>query len=79
MTVPTFWELRTQNLWEWAIANGSGVLPGEDGFALARWLREKSGRINIIMVLTMDGLLGLGRCHQKNGFLAKGSKQICLG
>src|SRR5215471_18188523 len=25
-------------------------LPGEDGFALARWLREKSGRIGIIMV-----------------------------
>ena len=25
-------------------------LPGEDGFALARWLREKSGRVGIIMV-----------------------------
>src|SRR5215471_13263256 len=25
-------------------------LPGEDGFALARWLRERSGRIGIIMV-----------------------------
>jgi two-component system phosphate regulon response regulator OmpR len=24
-------------------------LPGEDGFALVRWLREKSGRIGIIM------------------------------
>jgi DNA-binding response OmpR family regulator len=24
-------------------------LPGEDGFALARWLREKSGRVGIIM------------------------------
>src|SRR5262249_60653651 len=25
-------------------------LPGEDGFALARWLREKSSRIGIVMV-----------------------------
>src|ERR1043165_3077811 len=25
-------------------------LPGEDGFTLARWLRERSGRIGIIMV-----------------------------
>jgi DNA-binding response OmpR family regulator len=25
-------------------------LPGEDGFALARWLRERSGRVGIIMV-----------------------------
>jgi DNA-binding response OmpR family regulator len=24
-------------------------LPGEDGFALARWLRERSGRVGIIM------------------------------
>ena len=38
-------------------------LPGEDGFALARWLREKSGRIGIIMVTvasdTMDRVAGL--------------------
>jgi DNA-binding response OmpR family regulator len=38
-------------------------LPGEDGFALARWLREKSGRIGIIMVTaatdTVDRVLGL--------------------
>jgi DNA-binding response OmpR family regulator len=26
-------------------------LPGEDGFALARWLREKSARIGIVMGL----------------------------
>ena len=25
-------------------------LPGEDGFTLARWLRERSGRVRIIMV-----------------------------
>src|SRR5215472_18512481 len=25
-------------------------LPGEDGFALARWLRERSSRVGIIMV-----------------------------
>src|SRR6476619_3078716 len=29
-------------------------LPGEDGFALARWLREKSGRVGIIMVTAAD-------------------------
>ncbi len=38
-------------------------LPGEDGFALARWLREKSGRIGIIMVTsaadTVDRVFGL--------------------
>src|SRR5436190_19523480 len=38
-------------------------LPGEDGFALARWLREKSGRICIIMVTaasdTVDRVVGL--------------------
>jgi DNA-binding response OmpR family regulator len=38
-------------------------LPGEDGFALARWLREKSGRIGIIMVTaasdTVDRIVGL--------------------
>jgi two-component system phosphate regulon response regulator OmpR len=38
-------------------------LPGEDGFALARWLRERSGRIGIIMVTaaadTVDRVLGL--------------------
>src|SRR4029078_4303312 len=37
-------------------------LPGEDGFALARWLREKSGRIGIIMVTaashTVDPVVG---------------------
>jgi two-component system phosphate regulon response regulator OmpR len=38
-------------------------LPDEDGFALARWLREKSGRIGIIMVTaagdTVDRVVGL--------------------
>ena len=38
-------------------------LPGEDGFALARWLREKSGGIGIIMVTsagdTVDRVVGL--------------------
>ena len=38
-------------------------LPGEDGFALARWLREKSGRIGIIMVTAasdiVDRVVGL--------------------
>ena len=36
---------------------------GEDGFALARWLREKSGRLGIIMVTaatdTVDRVVGL--------------------
>jgi DNA-binding response OmpR family regulator len=38
-------------------------LPGEDGFALARWLRERSRRIGIIMVTaasdTVDRVAGL--------------------
>ncbi|MCO5121865.1 MAG: response regulator [Burkholderiaceae bacterium] len=38
-------------------------LPGEDGFALARWMRERSGRVGIIMVTvaadTVDRVLGL--------------------
>ena len=38
-------------------------LPGEDGFALARWLRETSARIGIIMVTaasdTVDRVVGL--------------------
>jgi two-component system phosphate regulon response regulator OmpR len=38
-------------------------LPGEDGFVLARWLRERSGRIGIIMVTaaadTVDRVVGL--------------------
>jgi two-component system phosphate regulon response regulator OmpR len=38
-------------------------LPGEDGFMLARWLREKSSRIGIIMVTaaseTVDRVVGL--------------------
>jgi DNA-binding response OmpR family regulator len=38
-------------------------LPGEDGFALARWLRERNARIGIIMVTaaseTVDRVLGL--------------------
>jgi DNA-binding response OmpR family regulator len=38
-------------------------LPGEDGFALARWLREKSARIGIVMVTaaseTVDRVVGL--------------------
>ena len=38
-------------------------LPWEDGFALARWLRERSGRVGIIMVTaasdTIDRVVGL--------------------
>jgi DNA-binding response OmpR family regulator len=38
-------------------------LPGEDGFTLARWLRERSGRIGIIMVTAasdmVDRVVGL--------------------
>jgi DNA-binding response OmpR family regulator len=38
-------------------------LPGEDGFVLARWLREKSGRVGIIMVTAatdpVDRVVGL--------------------
>jgi len=38
-------------------------LPGEDGFTLARWLRERSGRIGIVMVTaasdTVDRIVGL--------------------
>jgi two-component system phosphate regulon response regulator OmpR len=38
-------------------------LPGEDGFALARWLREKNGRVGIVMVTaagdTVDRVVGL--------------------
>ncbi|TXL73265.1 response regulator [Vineibacter terrae] len=38
-------------------------LPGEDGFTLARWLRERNGRIGIIMVTaagdTIDRVVGL--------------------
>src|SRR5918911_728646 len=38
-------------------------LPGEDGFALARWLRERNARIGIIMVTaaadTVDRVVGL--------------------
>ncbi len=38
-------------------------LPGEDGFSVARWLREKSGRVCIIMVTaagdTVDRVVGL--------------------
>src|SRR5438128_2853090 len=38
-------------------------LPGEDGFALARWLRERSGRVGIIMVTaasdTVERVVGL--------------------
>lgn len=38
-------------------------LPGEDGFTVARWLRERSGRICIIMVTaatdTVDRVVGL--------------------
>jgi DNA-binding response OmpR family regulator len=38
-------------------------LPGEDGFALTRWLRERSGRVGIIMVTaagdTVDRVVGL--------------------
>lgn len=38
-------------------------LPGEDGFALARWLRERSSRVGVIMVTsateTVDRIVGL--------------------
>src|SRR5262252_1629551 len=38
-------------------------LPGEDGFAIARWLRENSARVGIIMVTaasdTVDRVVGL--------------------
>jgi DNA-binding response OmpR family regulator len=38
-------------------------LPGEDGFSLARWLREKSSRVGIIMVTAasdpVDRVIGL--------------------
>ena len=38
-------------------------LPGEDGFAIARWLRERNARIGIIMVTaasdTVDRVVGL--------------------
>ena len=38
-------------------------LPGEDGFALARWLRERDGRVGIVMVTasgdTVDRIVGL--------------------
>src|SRR5208282_2737689 len=38
-------------------------LPGEDGFVLARWLRERSARVGIIMVTaaadTVDRVVGL--------------------
>ena len=38
-------------------------LPGEDGFVVARWLRQKSGRVGIIMVTaaseTIDRVVGL--------------------
>jgi class 3 adenylate cyclase len=38
-------------------------LPGEDGFALARWLRERNSRVGIIMVTsaadTVDRVVGL--------------------
>jgi len=38
-------------------------LPGEDGFAVARWLREKSSHVGIIMVTaaadTVDRVVGL--------------------
>src|SRR5262245_58418698 len=37
--------------------------PGEDGFTIARWLREKSGKVCIIMVTasgdTVDRVVGL--------------------
>jgi class 3 adenylate cyclase len=32
-------------------------LPGEDGFALARWLRERSGRVGIIMVTAANDMV----------------------
>jgi class 3 adenylate cyclase len=32
-------------------------LPDEDGFALARWLRQRSGRIGIIMVTSVGGMV----------------------
>src|SRR5215470_9792013 len=48
-------------------------LPGEDGFALARWLREKSRRVGIIMVTaaadTVDRVVGLE--SGADGYIAK--------
>jgi DNA-binding response OmpR family regulator len=41
-------------------------LPGEDGFALARWLREKSGRVGIIMV-TAAGQKRIATCRGSAG------------
>ncbi|MCZ7656989.1 MAG: response regulator [Xanthobacteraceae bacterium] len=32
-------------------------LPGEDGFAVARWLRQKSGRVGIIMVTAASDMI----------------------
>jgi CheY-like chemotaxis protein len=61
-------------------------LPGEDGFALARWLREKSGRIGIIMVTvasdTVWSALRLGqtttlRSPLNHGSCSRGSKVSC--
>ena len=40
-------------------------LPGEDGFALARWLRERSGRVGIIMVTAAAASFAQPPCQRK--------------
>src|SRR2546423_15128989 len=42
-------------------------LPGEDGFVLARWLRERSGRGGIIMGAAAAGPVGRGVGLQTGG------------
>jgi CheY-like chemotaxis protein len=65
-------------------------LPGEDGFALARWLREKSSRVGIIMVTaaadTVDRVVGLETGADdyiakpsSRGSSWRGSKAYCGG
>ena len=54
-------------------------LPGEDGFALARWLRERNGRVGIIMVTavsdTVDRVVGLraGKCGEARAGMSRRS------
>jgi DNA-binding response OmpR family regulator len=54
-------------------------LPGEDGFALARWLREKSARIGIVMVTaaseTVDRVVGLET--GADDYIAKQGGLVC--
>ena len=50
-------------------------LPGEDGFALVRWLRERSGRIGIILV-TAASCPWARRSLLMTGFMSVGSSSI---